>query len=62
MNPNFQDQGGFIQASPNYYLQPPFPPFIPMPHNPVNNPEHYNQGGIECIKAIEASMSDNEYK
>ena len=27
----------------------------------VNNPSHYTQGGIECIDAIKASMSDEEY-
>ena len=27
----------------------------------VNKAAHYNQGGIECIKAIEASMSPEEY-
>ena len=25
-------------------------------HDNVNHPNHYTQGGIECIKAIEASM------
>ena len=25
-------------------------------HNPVEHPNHYCQGGIECIKAIEAAM------
>ena len=29
--------------------------------DPVNKAIHYNQGGIECIKAIEASMSPEEY-
>ena len=29
--------------------------------DPVNNPEHYNQGGIECIDAIKASMSAEEF-
>ena len=24
----------------------------------VNNPKHYNKHGIECIDAIQASMSD----
>jgi hypothetical protein len=24
---------------------------------PVNSPSHYNQGGIECIEAIKASMT-----
>ena len=27
-----------------------------MPKDNVNHPDHYTQGGIECIKAIEASM------
>ena len=30
--------------------------------DPVNNPEHYNQGGIECIEAIKASMSGEEFR
>ena len=25
-------------------------------HDNVNHPDHYTRGGIECIKAIEASM------
>ena len=28
----------------------------------VNNPPHYNQGGIECFDAIKASLSPEEYK
>lgn len=27
------------------------------PSDPVNHPDHYNQGGIECIDAIEAATS-----
>ena len=27
----------------------------------VNNPNHYNTGGIECIEAIKASMSTEAY-
>jgi hypothetical protein len=27
-----------------------------MPHDPVNHPSHYTQGGIECIDALEASL------
>ena len=27
----------------------------------VNQPPHYNNGKVECIKAIEASMSDEEF-
>ena len=28
----------------------------------VNNPEHYNTGNIECIDAIEESMSSHAFK
>ena len=33
-------------------------------HDPVNSPKHYadTDGGIECIEAIEASMSLEEFK
>ena len=32
-------------------------------HDPVNSPSHYADGnGIECIEAIEASMSMEEFK
>jgi hypothetical protein len=27
----------------------------------VNHPEHYTQGGIECIDAIRAQLSDEAY-
>lgn len=27
----------------------------------VNEPPHYNQGGIECIDAIQASMTRDEF-
>jgi len=30
--------------------------------DPVNAPDHYRQGGIEAIDAIEASMSPVEYR
>ena len=29
--------------------------------DPVNHPSHYTQGGIECIEAIKASMSEEEF-
>ena len=29
--------------------------------DPVNSPKHYNTGGIECIEAIQASMSKLEF-
>jgi len=28
----------------------------------VNSPPHYNDGGIECIEAIEASMSKEAFR
>lgn len=30
--------------------------------DPVNKPPHYNQGGIEAIEAIKASMSPLEFQ
>jgi hypothetical protein len=30
--------------------------------DPVDKPEHYNSGKVECIEAIKASMSEEEYK
>ena len=27
----------------------------------VNNPEHYNKGGIECIDGIEAMLTEEEF-
>ena len=29
--------------------------------DPVNHPSHYTQGGIECIEAIKASMTSEEF-
>ena len=31
-------------------------------YDPVNSPSHYNQFGIECLGAIEASMSPKEFQ
>ncbi len=31
-------------------------------NNPVDSPSHYNSGGIECIDAIKASMTAEEFK
>lgn len=31
-------------------------------HDPVNQPQHYCQGGIETIEAIEASMSEEAFR
>jgi len=30
--------------------------------DPVNNPSHYTQGGIECIDAIKAQLTKEEYR
>ena len=30
-------------------------------HSAIHNPPHYNQGTIECIEAIEAMLSDEEF-
>jgi len=34
----------------------------PSVDDPVESPMHYNAGSVECIEAIEASMSDTEFK
>lgn len=30
--------------------------------DPVNQPEHYRQGEIECIDAIEAALTPEEFR
>lgn len=40
-----------------YNLPPVTEPTPPNENGTVNHPSHYNQGGIECIDAIQASMS-----
>jgi hypothetical protein len=34
----------------------------PVVSHPVHNPSHYNNGGIEAIEGIEASMSPEAYR
>lgn len=34
----------------------------PVEDDPVNHPAHYTSGGIECIDAIAASMTNAEYE
>lgn len=34
----------------------------PVDDDPVNRPAHYTSGGIECIDAIRASMTPEEFK
>ena len=31
-------------------------------HDMVNHPQHYTNGSVECIEAIESSMSAEEFK
>lgn len=38
------------------------PKVTPKKDDEVNHPKHYNTGGVECIDAIKASMSPEEYK
>ena len=33
-----------------------------MKKDMVNNPPHYNQSGIECIDAIEAQLTPEEFR
>jgi len=28
----------------------------------VNNPEHYTQGNIECIEAIQSALTEEEFR
>jgi hypothetical protein len=30
--------------------------------DPVNRPDHYTQGGIECIEAIQAALTAEEFR
>ena len=30
--------------------------------DPVNNPSHYNEGGVECIEGIESSMGLSQFR
>lgn len=32
------------------------------PHDPVNHPQHYNQGAVECIDAIQSALTTDEYR
>lgn len=34
----------------------------PTEKDPVNHPEHYTAGGIECIDAIEAALTPEEFR
>lgn len=43
--------------------QPAAKPYLPPQANDmVNHPSHYTQGGVECIEALKASMSAEEFR
>jgi len=44
-----------------FYSSNKTPPEEDTDYHPVRRPSHYNQTGIECIDAIEASMSPLEF-
>ena len=55
-----------IEKTPNSSLED-YKPYIDMAmkeahHDVVNKPSHYNTGNIECIEAIEESMSSVAFK
>ena len=33
-----------------------------LKHDPVRHPKHYTQGGIECIDAMRAAMTADEFR
>ena len=33
-----------------------------MTHDPINHPDHYTQGPVECIDAIRAALTDEEFR
>ena len=50
-----------IDCGKEYYLDLPEPELLTK-NDAVNHPSHYTQGGIECIEAIKASMTPNEFQ
>ena len=52
-------QKGKPHASPQPKPEAEAVPEEPKPqHDPVNHPDHYTRGGIECIDAIQAAVTD----
>lgn len=45
-----------------YHCDRPLTAALKKTEDNVNHPGHYCQGGIECIKAIEASMTPEEFQ
>lgn len=49
----------------HYTNCPPAAPSVPTPlptSDMVNSPPHYTKGGIECIDAIQAALTPEEFK
>ena len=36
--------------------------FLPSMEDVVNHPKHYNKHGVECIDAIRATLTDEEFR
>jgi len=36
--------------------------FLPTMNDVVNHPTHYNKHGVECIQAIRATLTDEEFR
>jgi len=36
--------------------------FLPTMEDMVNHPKHYNKHGVECIDAIRAALTDDEFR
>jgi len=45
-----------------YDKDAPLPLFTIGPSDPVNNPEHYTQGTVECIEAIQSALTEEEFR
>ncbi len=49
-------------AIPGPSLSDLFPPASAPADDPVNSPPHYRQGGVECIDAIRAALTEEEFR
>jgi hypothetical protein len=47
--------------APHFFMSKEYQRVPDMEEDLVNNPKHYNQGGIECIDAIRAMLSSEEF-
>jgi hypothetical protein len=45
-----------------YEKASPPPLYTTGPSDPVNNPPHYTQGSVECIEAIQAALTEEEFR